>query len=172
MSSMDLRRERCGSTRRLKSSPASDYRMASTRLSSDALCPNFAPLSISSPASDVSCAVTITFVPAPSGSKVVAHGLRRPRAAAICKTNCRLGIVRRQIRCRTDLSEVPNCVQCRFGSLLSGADAIHCTSEHQNFIVRGIAGEKDRPIILLDHYGDMISSMTRSGDCDHISATS
>jgi hypothetical protein len=41
------------------------YCIALTRLSRDALCPNFAPLSMSSPAREVSCAVTITFVPVP-----------------------------------------------------------------------------------------------------------
>jgi hypothetical protein len=65
-----------------------------------------------------------------------------------------------------DLCKVPNCIQGRFGGLLSGADAIRFTSEHQTFIVRGVAGEKDRPIVFLDHYGDMVSSMTWSGDCD------
>lgn len=42
-------------TRRL--TIVSGYCMALTRLSKDALCPNFAPLSMSSPARDVSCTV-------------------------------------------------------------------------------------------------------------------
>jgi hypothetical protein len=77
-------------------------------------------------------------------------------------------VVRRQIYCRIGLDESSDRVQRYDESTLIWADAVHPASKHQALIVRSIASEKERCVVLLNQDGDMICSMAGCGNRDYV----
>ena len=80
-------------------------------------------------------------------------------------------IVRRQINRRAGPGEAFYRVQRNAGNVLIWADAINLASEHQFFIIRGVASKKERGAFILNQDGDMMRRVTGCGNCDNITCS-
>ena len=79
-----------------------------------------------------------------------------------------LGIVRRQIDRGTGPCEAFDRVQRSSRNVVIRADAVYPTGEHQSFVIRGIASQKEGRAVLLNDDGEVIRRVTGRGDHDNI----